>query len=154
MKRASRAVPLILAITLLSSSHLNAGGRPRAMAVSPPSSDLAITFLGSGGHLDAGTFAWRGGRRKSSLSSRTVRMRIGQPSRETGGTATVRAFLEAADPRCTVRINGVVMTGAPQVVQRHAPIGSTLSYLLEIEVPTTASDGLLQTAIGWEVTTE
>jgi hypothetical protein len=154
MKRASRAVPLILIVTLLSTSHLNAGGRRRAVAASPPPSDLSIVFLESGGLLDAGRIARGGGRRNSSMSKRDVRMSIGQPSREARGTATLRAFLETADPRCIVRINGVVLTSAPQVIDWHASIGKTIRYRLEIEVPTSAADGPLQTSIGWEATTE
>jgi hypothetical protein len=154
MKRASRAIPLLCIATLLCSSPLIAGGRRRAVAVSPSSSDLAITFLGPGAVLDAGTIVWRGGRRNATVTVRTVQMRIGSPSQEARGTATLRAFVESADRNCAIRVNGTLLTTVPQIVQRHAPIGIAIPHRIEIEVPTSAPDGPLQTSVGWEVTTD
>jgi hypothetical protein len=154
MKRASRAIPFFLIAVLLSSPHLLAGGRRRAVAASPPSSDLSVTFLGSAGVLDAGTMSWRGGRKDATVTTRNVTMRIGPATAEARGTATVRAFLEMPDPLSSIRVNGVLLTGVPQIVQRQAPIGVTGTYRIEIAISTSAPDGPLQTSIGWEVSTD
>ena len=127
------------------------------MAVSP-SSAPALTLVGmsggANGIVDAGTIVWRGGSKRSAVSTRTVILRIGEPSRESRGTATVRAFLETFDPRCTIRIDGVPLTTVPRVIRRQAPVGIAFTHRIEIEVPRTAADGPLQASIAWEVTTE
>jgi hypothetical protein len=145
-------VLLLLAVLLLSPSAALGGGRRRVIAVSPPPSPLAITFVGSGPVIDTGTIVSRGGRKAAAISTRTVSMRIGEPSREARGTATVRAYVETVDPRCTIRIDGVTLTAAPRLIRRNAPVGVAATYRIEIEVPITAAEGPLQTSIGWEVT--
>ena len=124
------------------------------VAVSPPPSPLELTFPGGGPVLDAGTIVWRGGANDRTVSVRTVTMRIGEPSRDARGTATVRAFVQTFDPACSIRIDGITLTTAPRIIRRHAPIGLATPYRIEVEVPVTARDGALQTSIGWEVTTE
>ncbi len=131
------------------------GDRPRVLAVSPPSTGLELTFVSApDGVMDAGTIQWRGGAKKTTVTTRTVRLRIGQPAAEPRGTATLSAFLETVDARCTVRVDGVVLTAAPRVIQRNAPIGMTVPHRIEIEVPVHAADGPLLTSIGWEITTQ
>lgn len=153
MKRAAPAIPFFLIAVLLSSPHVFAGGRRRA-AASRPSPELSIAFLGSAGIVDMGTMAWHGGRKDATVTTRNVTMRIGPASPEARGTATVRAFLETPDPLCSIRVNGVLLTGVPQIVQRQAPIGLTNSYRIEIAISTSAPEGPLQTSIGWEVSTD
>ena len=149
------AVLLFLFCTLLVPSDTHGGDRRRVRAVSPRPSALAITFLGSeAGVLDAGTIVWRGGTRRATITTRTMRMRIGEASTESRGNVTIRAFLETADPRCTIRIDGVPLAAAPRVIRRNAPVGIAFTHRIEIEVPVTAADGPLQTSIGWEATTE
>ncbi|HYH08763.1 MAG TPA: hypothetical protein VEK11_17045 [Thermoanaerobaculia bacterium] len=123
------------------------------MAVSPLSSDLSITFL-EGPVVDAGVIVWRGGKRRTTVTARTVTMRIGRASREARGTATLRAFLETPDPRAAVRVDGILLGAAPRVIQRHAPVGIATTHRIEIEVPVSASEGPLAASIGWEVTTD
>jgi hypothetical protein len=153
MKRASLAIPSFLIAVLLSSPQVLAGGRRRAVA-SRPSPELSVTFLGSAGVLDMGTMSWHGGRKDVTVTTRNVAMLIGPATPEARGTATVRAFLEMPDPLCSIRVNGVLLTGVPQIVQRQAPIGITNSYRIEIAIPTSAPEGPLQTSIGWEVSTD
>ena len=153
------AVLLFLLLLLLSSSVYSndvlAGGRRRALAVSPPSSALPITFVdAAAGLLDTGTIVWRGGAGRAAITTRTVRMRVGAPADDSRGTVTIRAFLETADPRCTIRIDGVPLGAAARVIRRNAPVGIVFAHRIEIEVPVTAADGPLQFSIGWEVTTE
>jgi len=130
------------------------------VAVSSPSSELAIAFPDAGqtsdGLVDAGTLAAqprRGASRRGAVTVRRVAMHIGAPSPEARGTATVRAFLETPDPHCTIRIDGIVLGAAPRVIRQHAPLGLTVVYRVELEVPASAPDGALASTIGWEVTT-
>jgi len=136
--------------------YVHAGGRQRAMAVSSPSaSTVAIAFLdANGGAIDAGTMTWQGGSRRSLVTTRLVTMRLGAPSHERLGTATLRAFLETPDPRATIRIDGVTLTTTPRLIQAGAPIGIPFSHRIEIEVPLSAPEGPLQASIGWEATTD
>lgn len=150
MKRLSWVIPVFLS-TILLSTPLDAGGRRRVMAVSPPSPELSITFLD--GELDAGTIAWRGGRRKSSIVRRAVAMRVGQPSKEHRGTVTLRAFFEGSGQRAEIRVNGVALSSIPQIVERHAPVGVPFIQRIEIEVPTSEPPGALDAEIRWEVIT-
>lgn len=133
---------------------LVAGGRQRVMAVSAPREALAITFLDNpAGIVDAGTLVWRGGSKRSVVTTRRVTMRIGDASRESRGTATLRASLETPDPRATIRIDGIALGTAPRIIHSNAPIGIAFGHRIEIEVPVTAADGPLQASIAWEVTT-
>lgn len=146
---------LLLSVTALRPVPAFGGDRPRVLAVSPPATGLELAFVSApGGVMDAGTIQWRGGSKKATVTTRTVRLRIGQPAAEPRGTATLSAFLQTADARCTVRIDGVVLTSAPRVIQRNAPIGVAVPHRIEIEVPVHAADGPLLTSIGWEVTTQ
>ncbi len=135
------------------STDLHAGGRRRAVAVAPPTSELTLTFL-DGPVLDTGPIVWRGERRKTTRVTRTAVLRIGLASQEAHGTATLRAFLETPDPRATVRVDGLLLSTSPRVVQRFAPIGIAVTHRIEIEVPVDAAEGPLAASIGWEVTTD
>lgn len=152
------AATLVLYLSLISffTPNLQAGGRQRAVAAPPPST-LSLTFLDSGRDatvLDAGTIAWRGGRKQSTITTRTFAVRIGPASREARGTATLRAFLQTPDPNTTIRIDGITLGIAPRVIRRNAPIGIAVTHRLEVEVPVSAPEGAVAATIGWEVTTE
>lgn len=155
---AATHIVLFLCFSLVVPTHLQAGGRRRAVAATPPSSQLSLTFIESGRSstavVDAGTISWRGGRKQSTVTTRTFGVRIGPESRESRGTATLRAYLEAPDPHATIRIDGVLLGTTPRVVQRNAPIGIAVTHKLEIEVPVTAPEGVVAASIGWEVTTD
>lgn len=150
MKRVSWVIPVVLSAVLLS-PPLDAGGRRRLVAVSPPSSELSITFLD--GMLDAGTIAWRGERRKSSTVRRAVAMRVGHPSKEHRGTVTLRASVEMPAKRAEIRVNDILLTAIPQIVDRHAPVGVPFIQRIQIEVSTKEPPGPLDAEIRWEVIT-
>lgn len=117
------------------------------MPVSPPAEDLAIAFVDApGGMVDTGSIAGK--------TRRTFGIRIGGPSREARGHAILRAFLETGDPRCIVRVDGIVLGTQPRIIGRFTPIGITTSHRLEIEVPASAPEGALVTTIGWDVSTD
>jgi hypothetical protein len=143
----------LLAAFLLFPTHAHGGGRRRVMAVSPASPPLQLTLVGTS-VIDAGTIVWRGGSDRSTKAVRSVTLRIGEPSREARGTATIRAFVETFDRRCKLRIDGIELTTVPRVIRRHAPVGVPFTHRIEIEVPVTAADGPLDASIAWEVTTE
>jgi hypothetical protein len=155
----SLAVSTILCLIL--SFHLPAGGRRRAVAAPRPSDELAIAFVDApGGTLDAGSISGNGrhgkirGGESAAITKRTFGIRIGRPSREAQGSATLRAFLETADPRSIVRLDGIVLGTQPRIIERFSPIGIITSHRLEIEVAASAPEGALVTTIGWDVTTE
>lgn len=147
---ARRFAVLLTAMLLFSLAPLLHGGsRRRAVAASLPPAELSLTFVDvPNATIDAGSIAAK------LTSKRTFGIRIGRPSREAQGIATLRAFLETADPRCVVRIDGIILGTQPRLIQRHAPIGIVTTHRLEIEAPPTASEGPLVTTIGWEVTTD
>lgn len=147
------ALILLATLTFLPQTPLHAGDRRRAVAVSPPPSDLTLTFL-DGPVLDTGPIVWRGGARMSTIVTRTVVLRIGAPSSEPRGTATLRAFLEIPDSRASVRLDGILLGTAPRIIQLHAPIGIAMRHRIEIEVPTVSRGGPLTASLGWEVTTD
>jgi hypothetical protein len=152
----SSAIATVLALltSTLLSFDLHAGGRRRVVAVSPPPPVPQLVLVGTTGVIDGGAIAWDGGSRRSAVSLRAVTMRIGDPSREPKGVATVSAFVEIVDPRFTIRVDGVPLTTMPRVIRRNAPIGVSFSHRIEIEVPATAAEGPLHTQIAWQVTTE
>lgn len=158
--RARRLTVFTICFALLLPFHLHAGGRRRAVSVSPPSDPLVIAFVDApGGTIDTGTIARtinsrRGSSVGNAVTRRTFGIRIGPPSREASGRATLRAFLETADPRCIVRLDGIVLGTLPRIIERFAPIGIITMHRLEIEVPPSAAEGALVTTIGWGVTTD
>jgi hypothetical protein len=157
--RARRLTIFTICFALLIPIQLHAGGRRRAVSVSPPSEQLTIAFVDApGGTIDTGAIVAASGTRRrnngNAITKRTFGIRIGPPSRESRGSATIRAYLETADPRCIVRIDGVVLGTQPRTVERFAPIGIVTAHQLEIEVPASAAEGALVTTIGWEVATD
>lgn len=155
--RTRRLAVVAIALTLFVVPSLPAAGRRRAVAPPTVQETLSIAFVDVPAEtLDVGTLAWsrQRGRKGATTTRRTFGLRIGRPSREARGTATLRAFLETADPRAIVKLNGIVLGTQPIVIDRFAPIGVTTTHRLEIEVPTSAPDGPLDMSIGWDVTTE
>lgn len=145
---------LSLLLILAASFHVYPGGRRRAVAAPILPADLSIEFVDAGNApLDTGAISFRPGK-KTAGTIRTFALRIGRPSREARGTASLRAFVQTGDPRCLVRIDGIPLGPAPRVIQHHAPIGIAMRHRLEIDVPPEAPEGALLLAIGWEVSTE
>lgn len=143
-------------IILFFPAVLEAGGRRRAVAVSPTFDELELTFVENGALpdaiIDAGAVSWNGDGKKGASTRRQIGIRIGRPSGEARGTATLRAFLETAGTRCSVRIDGILLGPVPRIVQANAPIGITTKHRIEIEVPTDAPEGAFDAVIRWEVT--
>jgi hypothetical protein len=67
------------------------------------------------------------------------------------GFARLRTYLETSDPRVLVSVDGVVLTTAPRLVDAQAPIGSTVSHRVDVEVPASEPPGAFASRIVWEV---
>ena len=150
----------MLLIALLSTA-VQAAPRRRAAATPADPEEIVITFVPLEGtrsmtqtNLDLGTVAHNGGRSRVTHIINTVGVRVERKgSAAPQGSATLRAYLQAPDGRCIVRVDGIVIGAAPQVIDAHAPIGATVAHRVEVEVPTSVPAGSLFSAIGWEVTT-
>jgi hypothetical protein len=134
---------------------LEAGGRRRAVAVSPTFDELELTFIENAlpeATIDAGVVSWDGETSKGASTRRQFAVRIGRPSGEARGTATLRAFLETTGTRCNVSIDGIPLGHVPRIIHANAPIGITTKHKIEIHVPTDAPAGTFDAVIRWEVT--
>jgi RNase P/RNase MRP subunit p29 len=95
------------------------------------------------------------GRSSSRLAMRTVvrrqfRMRV-DGSASVARFARVRAFVQNDTPGHRVRIDGRLLTSAPQLLDAAVPLGVPVSHVLEIEVPISEHDGALTETIVWQV---
>jgi hypothetical protein len=68
--------------------------------------------------------------------------------------ARLQASLKVEDPRCRVRIDGIVLTQVPQLIDAAAPVGAAVAHTLEIEVPVSEPPGVLATEITWLADTD
>ena len=103
--------------------------------------------------METGSISSDGNRKRAAVTSRAFAIRIGE-QQQSRRTATLRAYLETPDPHATIRVDGVILTTTPIVIQRNVPLGAAITHRLEIEVPLTAPEGPLAAAIGWEAITE
>jgi hypothetical protein len=153
-------VVITIVVTLFAAVRTEASGRRRAVATSASPAALAISFVDASGStnaptLDAGAIRWhQGPGRGRSVTTRTIGIRIGAPSAESLGSATLRAYLEHHDFHQTIRVNGVALAASPQIVDRHTPIGVVTFHRIEIEVSRIAPAGMIASSIRWEVTTD
>jgi hypothetical protein len=158
-----RLTALMLLISLLPFAA-EAAPRRRAVATPTDPDEIIVSFVPLEGtrsmtqtNLDLGSVAHDGRTARSTRTTRivqTVGVRIERKSgAATSGTASVRAYLQAPDGRCTVRVDGIAIGATSQVVDPRAAIGTTVAHRIEIEIPTSVPEGALFSAIGWEVTT-
>jgi hypothetical protein len=83
------------------------------------------------------------------VATRRFRLRI-----DGGGSARfvrVRAFLQASTPGQTVRLDGRLLTEAPQLVDAAMPLHVPVGHTLEVDVAASARDGLLAETVLWTV---
>lgn len=158
--RSVRVMAALVTLLLLLPYPMAAGGRRRAVTVPTPSTDLAIKILGvtapgEDAFLEAGEIAHRRARdrRDTTLLRREFMMRIGGPARGPSGHAILRAFVDGADPRITVRVDGVKLGREARVIDSRAATGVTSRRTLEIEIPVDVPEGALALTIGWEAVT-
>jgi hypothetical protein len=86
----------------------------------------------------------------SYVTLRHIRLRV---ERKDGarGKSTLRAFLIHECDRCTVRLDGVVLTSTPVPVGRILLLNTVTDHILEIEVKRFAPSGDLGAEIGWQI---
>ncbi|HET7434054.1 MAG TPA: hypothetical protein VFN10_04990 [Thermoanaerobaculia bacterium] len=157
---------LILSLVLnaaLAGPVLAGGRRPAAAASATRVNPIAIVFTsvegnGSDAYTDAGSIsqarAVHGhGRNARAFTTKLFGIRLeraGAPQ----GTARLLVSLESSDDRCTIRIDGVVITTTPRVIDAQMTIGKTTQHTLEIEVPADMPEGAINAALRWEATTD
>ncbi|HEX7155367.1 MAG TPA: hypothetical protein VF618_28125 [Thermoanaerobaculia bacterium] len=149
-----RTVSLVLALAL---ALPVVGGKRRAVAPPAAAEEISIAFVElTAGQVDVGVIAHVPSKKKQgwTVVTRTIGVRIDRGNRVAGGTAILRAWLDEPDARCVVRVDGVALTNVPRIIDAHARIGAVTPHRLEIEVPVTAAEGPLASAIRWEVSTE
>jgi hypothetical protein len=155
-------------LTFLVLATLAAAPAQGAQPVAGSAADLGISFSmeeggGRGGStgdalLDAGRLVacWssRTRARMTALPPVTLERRVGvRITSRSGrrGFARLRTYLETLDPRVLVSVDGVVLTTAPRLVDAQAPIGSTVSHRVDVEVPASEPPGAFASRIVWEV---
>jgi hypothetical protein len=124
-----------------------------AASVRPPDPELAIAFEDGAGlqptvegsRLDAGTLTAKGARKAVWRSSIRVRLYGTTGAR----FARLSASLTNYDARCRVRLDGVLLSAVPQVVDALAPLGRRVTHTLEIEVPASEPAGPVASSIEW-----
>jgi len=118
------------------------------------SSDAPLTVAGRDAWLDLKSVSYmQSSREKVTRVRRRIGIRALGPE-GSAGTASITARLDSADGRATYRIDGKPLKSVPLVVDAHAALGKLAFHTFEIEVPITASEGLLAASITWEVITE
>jgi hypothetical protein len=124
-----------------------------ALSITFVQGDSAGTMAGSSSDaaiLDLGTVVGTPGgpRSSSTVIRRQVIVRLvstdGRP-----GVATLRAALQTDDRRHRVRIDGVLLSTVPRVVDANAVVGLAVRHIIEVEVPHSEPAGELLTSITW-----
>jgi hypothetical protein len=69
------------------------------------------------------------------------------------GPARVWVSLASDTPRVRVKLDGRVLSTAPQLISPNAPVGRPLNHNLEIEVSSSAAPGPLETILNWSAET-
>jgi hypothetical protein len=124
-----------------------------ALAAAPVAApdEIAVTFpaVSIGGRVDVGTVS---ARRGCSARGAVVRQRVvvrlvsgsGAP-----GFARLRAALAEHPGALRVRVDGVLLSTVPRLVDAHAPIGRSVARTIELEVPASEPPGALTVPITW-----
>jgi hypothetical protein len=63
----------------------------------------------------------------------------------------LRAFVQNDMPGTRVRVDGRLLTSAPQLIDPAAPLGVPVAHTVEIEVPASEPQGMLAQTIVWVV---
>jgi hypothetical protein len=126
----------------------------------PGSEDLTLRFL----PVDAATRTPRDGEAVLDLGSlsaagaglrghalvvrQTIAVRLDSPSGRIV-SARLEVFLTSEAPGCTVRVDGVVLSTAPRLLDPVHRVGATVLHTIEISVPPSAPEGVLLSDIEW-----
>jgi hypothetical protein len=117
------------------------------------SSDASLTAAGSDAWLDLSTVTHQGAaNERSTRIRRKFGIRVLRDGSAGRGSATITARLGSWDGRATYRLDGQTLTAALFTVDPHATFGTVTMHTLEIDIPTTESEGSLAASIQWEAT--
>ena len=142
----------LLALMLLVSLSMPAAeAARRRAAVTQPAEELAIVFVPMNGQSLMGDVLEVGGIAKGNVA-RTVGVRVVRRGGAGKGVAALRAWVEAPDARVALRVDGKPLGGAPILIDPQAPLGIAVAHRIEIDVPPSAPEGALLSAIRWEAT--
>ncbi|HYC58364.1 MAG TPA: hypothetical protein VEK79_02245 [Thermoanaerobaculia bacterium] len=154
---------LITLLILALATPASARRRSRGIATgTKPQLNMSFTGMGidTGGDalLDAGNITrTRGPNRRmtarSTVTTHTFGIRVERAGGENSGSVTVRAFLEASDPRWSIRIDGKTIGTMPLVIDPTAPIGQVRMHTMELDIPTAMPEGTVFNSVVWEITT-
>ncbi len=145
-----------LVLTLLP-AEVNAAGRRRAAPSPVLPDDIVITFVptvdgiqqSEAALLDVGTVRHSGGRTRGTTVTKSIGIRLTHRS-GASGIARLRAYVQQADSRSSVRVDGVTLTTVPQLIEANAIVGATERHRIEVTVPVSAPEGALAGTITWE----
>jgi hypothetical protein len=101
----------------------------------------------------AGPGPAHGRSRSASITRRRIAVRL-ESANGLPRFVRLRALLQAEDPRCRVRIDGITLTTLPQLIDAHAPVGPAVAHTIEVEVPASEPEGPVFSAITWLAETE
>jgi hypothetical protein len=125
--------------------------RRRAVATPAPE-ELAIVFVPMGGQSLMGDVLEVGGIARGKVA-RTIGVRVERRGGAGKGVAALRVWVEAPDPRYTLRIDGKIIGGAPLLIDPQAPLGLVIAHRIELDVPPSAAESAVLSSIKWEATT-
>jgi hypothetical protein len=140
---------------LLASLLTTAAAAPRSRAATlTAADDLTVSFpalaAGCDAAVDLGVMRAAAGRGRTPSPVRRERVLVRlQRASGTGGFARLRAYLATAPGGLRVRVDGVLLSAVPQLVDANAPIGPAVAHLIEIEVPASEPPGAIFVPITW-----
>ena len=142
---------LLLTMLIVSLGVPDGHAARRRAAVTPPTEELAIVFVPMGGQSLMGDVLEVGGIVRGKVT-RTIGVRVERRGGANKGVAARRVWVEASDPRFSVRVDGKPLGGAPLLIDPQAPLGVPVAHRIEVDVPPSAAEGAVLSSIKWEAT--
>ncbi len=142
---------LLALMLIVSLGAVDARAARRRAVATPPPEELAIVFVPMGGQSLMGDVLEVGEIVRGKVV-RTIGVRVERRGGAGKGVAALRVWLEAPDPRFTLRVDGKPLGGAPLLIDPQAPLGAVVAHRIEVDVPATAADGAVLSSIKWEAT--
>ncbi len=148
--RAARAADLPLATPPV----LQVVSLPTGASVQGSSPGLSSLNLGHVSWANGtSTFGVNHKKDRSSFSvSTSIGLHLDCSKADANRLASVSVFLQQSDSRYTVALDGMKLLSSPAVINATLPCGSTTPHSFEVEVPIKASEGPINTSVGFQVT--
>jgi hypothetical protein len=142
---------LLALMLIVSLGAAEARAARRRVVATPPPEELAIVFVPMGGQSLMGDVLEVGEIVRGKVV-RTIGVRVERRGGAGKGVAALRVWIEAPDPRFTLRVDGKPLGGAPLVIDPQVPLGVVVAHRIEVDVPANAADGAVLSSIKWEAT--